>query len=148
MTTKIDITETENSSSAGQKIDHLLENDATLAGLQELLDKLEPLIAGGRLARIVDLVSVTADLVDMSDAYMVEKVAKAAEELVGGVWSTGNAARMASAQVSDMAETPTLIGLLRIAREPDVRRGLAFLLAFAGVIGKQHQHHAIDYDAD
>ena len=54
------------------------------------------------------------------------KLDKAFEEGVGAAWATGNAARMASAQVSQMQETPTLIGLLRRAREPEVRRGLTF----------------------
>ena len=134
--------------SASQQIDQLLHDDATLMGLQDLINKLEPLIAGGRLNRLVDLASIAADLVDMSDAYMIEKMAKAGEELVGGVWSTGNAARMASAQVSDMKETPSMMGLIRMTREPAVRRGLAFLLAFAGVIGKQHSYQPLDYDVD
>ena len=134
--------------SASQQIDQLLHDDATLMGLQDLINKLEPLIAGGRLNRLVALASIAADLVDLSDAYMIEKMAKAGEELVGGVWSTGNAARMASAQVSDMKETPSMMGLIRMTREPEVRRGLAFLLAFAGVIGKQHSYQPLDYEAD
>ncbi len=134
--------------SASQQVDHLLQDDATLMGLQDLINKLEPLIAGGRLNRLVDLASVAADLVDMSDEYMIEKIAKAGEDMMGAAWATGNAARMASAQVSDMKETPTLMGLVRMAREPEVRRGLAFLLAFAGVIGKMNSYQPLDYDAD
>ena len=65
--------------SASQQIDQLLHDDATLMGLQDLINKLEPLIAGGRLNRLVDLASIAADLVDMSDAYMIEKMAKAGE---------------------------------------------------------------------
>lgn len=148
MSTQMDSPQTPATDSASQKIDHLLENDATLMGLQELIDKLEPLIAGGRLTRLVDLASTAADLVDMSDEYMIEKIAKAGEDVMGGAWSVGNAARMAGAQISNMEETPTLIGLLRIAREPEVRRGLALLLAFAGVMGKQHSYQSLDYDAD
>ncbi|HHU95031.1 MAG TPA: DUF1641 domain-containing protein [Alcaligenaceae bacterium] len=143
-----DIQPEKTADSATQQIDQLLHDDATLMGLQDLINKLEPLIAGGRLNRLVDLASVAADLVDMSDEYMIEKMAKAGEELVGGVWSTGNAARMAGAQVADMAETPTMMGLVRMAREPEVRRGLAFLLAFAGVLGKQYSHQPLNYDED
>lgn len=113
----------------------LLQDDAALQGLAELMGKLEPLLAGRRLNRVVDLLSATADLVDMADDYMVEKVAKAFEDGVGGAWAAGNAARMAAAQVQAMEETPTLIGLMRMAREPDVRRGLAFMLAMAGALG-------------
>ncbi len=126
----------------------LLQDDAALQGLSELVAKLEPLLAGRRLNRVVDLLSVVADTVDMSDAYMVEKVAKAAEEGLGAAWAAGNAMRMASAQVSQMQETPTLIGLLRMAREPDVRRGLAFMLATAGALGKQQAYDPIDYTVD
>ena len=77
----------------------LLQDDAALQGLAELMGKLEPLLAGRRLNRVVDLLSATADLVDMADDYMVEKVAKAFEDGVGGAWAAGNAARMAAAQV-------------------------------------------------
>lgn len=126
----------------------LLQDDAALQGLAELIGKLEPLLAGRRLNRVVDLLSVVADTVDMSDAYMVEKLAKAVDDGVGAAWTAGNAARMASAQVSQMKEAPTLIGLLRMAREPDVRRGLAFMLAMAGALGKQQAYDALDYTAD
>ena len=61
----------------------LLQDDAALQGLAELVGKLEPLLAGRRLNRVVDLLSATADLVDMADDYMVEKVAKAFEDGVG-----------------------------------------------------------------
>ena len=133
---------------ASAHIDSLLQDDAVLQGLQELMDKVGPLLAGGRFGRIVDLLSVTADVVDMSDAYMVEKLAKAFEDVVGAVWTTGNAARMARQQVSSMQETPSLVGLLRIARDPDVRRGLAYMLAMAGVLGKGLSYDDLDYTQD
>ncbi|WP_370678419.1 DUF1641 domain-containing protein [Comamonas sp. GB3 AK4-5] len=126
----------------------LLQDDAALQGLAELMAKLEPLLAGRRLNRVVDLLSVTADVVDMSDAYMVEKMAKAFEEGVGMTWAAGNAARMAAAKMERMEETPSLIGLLRMAKEPEVRRGLAFLLSVAGALGRQHAYDPIDYTAD
>lgn len=126
----------------------LLQDDAALEGLAELMGKLEPLLAGRRLNRVVDLLSATADLVDMGDDYMVEKLAKAFEEGVGAAWATGNAARMAAARVQAIQETPTLIGLMRMAREPEVRRGLAFLLAMAGALGRQHAYDPIDCTAD
>lgn len=129
-------------------VDSLLKDEAAMQGLAELVGKLEPLLAGRRLNRIVDLLSVTADLVDMSDAYMIEKLAKAYEETTGALWTAGNAVRMANAQVSQMKEPPTLFGLVRMARDEDVRRGLSFLLAVAGVLGKQMSHPPLDYTAD
>lgn len=135
-------------SMASNQTGGLLHDAAALQGLQELLAKVEPLLAGGRLNRIVDLVSITADLVDMTDEYMVEKLAKAFEETMGAAWTAGNAARMARTQVSNMQETPSLIGLLRMAREPDVRRGLAFMLTMAGVLGKGLTYDGLDYTKD
>ncbi|AZV93621.1 hypothetical protein CBF45_07720 [Bordetella sp. J329] len=129
-------------------VDSLLKDEAAMQGLAELVGKLEPLLAGRRLNRIVDLLSVTADLVDMSDAYMIEKLAKVYEETTGALWTAGNAVRMANAQVSQMKEPPTLFGLVRMARDEDVRRGLSFLLAVAGVLGKQMSHPPLDYTAD
>lgn len=126
----------------------LLQDEAALQGLAELMAKLEPLLAGRRLHRVVDMLSVAADVVDMSDAYMVEKLSRAFEESVGAAWSAGNAARMAAARMERMQETPTLMGLLRMAREPEVRRGLAFLLSMAGALGRQHAYDPIDYTAD
>lgn len=126
----------------------LLQDEAALQGLAELVARLEPLLAGRRLNRVVDMLSAAADMVDMSDAYMVEKLSRAFEEGVGAAWSAGNAARMAAAQMERMEETPTLLGLLRMAREPEVRRGLAFLLSMAGALGRQHAYDPIDYTAD
>lgn len=128
-------------------LEALLGNDATLKGLEELLERISPLIAGGRLNRLIDLASVASDLVDMTDAYMVEKLAKAFDDTTGAAWTVGNAARMAQAEVADLKEPPSLMGLLRIAREPDVRRGLAFFLVLAGVLGKGMQSPP-DYNSD
>jgi hypothetical protein len=125
----------------------LLNDDAALQGLAELMSKLEPLLAGRRLNRVVDMLSAAADAVDMSDAYMVESWPEL-EESVSAAWSAGNAARMAAARMERLETTPTLIGLLRMAGEPDVRRGLAFLLSMAGALGRQHAYDPIDYTAD
>jgi uncharacterized protein YjgD (DUF1641 family) len=116
--------------------DALMQNEAAMKGLEDLLEKVGPLLAGGRFNRLVDLASVTADAVDMTDAYMIEKMAKAFDDVTGAVWTAGNAARMAQAQVADMKDPPSIMGLWRLAREPEVRRGLAFLFSVAGVLGK------------
>lgn len=125
----------------------LLQNDAAMQGLAELVAKLEPLLAGRRLNQVVDMLSAAADMVDMSDAYMVEKLSRAFEDGVGAAWSAGNAARMAAARLQKMQETPSLLGLLRMANQPDTRRGLAFLLCMAAALGRQHAHDPVD-DSD
>ncbi|MGX2040052.1 DUF1641 domain-containing protein [Methylocaldum sp. MU1018] len=123
----------------------LLQDAAAAEGLNELIQKIEPLLAQRRLNRVVDLLSVAADAVDMSDAYMIEKLCKAYEEAMATAWTAGNAVRMAGARVSGTSETPSLMGLLRMARDPDVRRGLAFFLAVAGVLGKQLAYDGLDH---
>lgn len=121
-----------------------LKDEAAIEGLQELMEKLEPLLAQRRLNRVVDVLSIVADLVDMTDDYMIEKLAKTYEEGIGAAWAGGNAARSAGARVSSMEEPPSMMGLLRIAREPDVRRGLAFTLSMLEVIGKQNRYDEVD----
>ncbi|QEQ96934.1 DUF1641 domain-containing protein [Neptunomonas concharum] len=107
-------------------------------GLEELIAKIDPLLAGGRLNRIVDLMSVVADVVDMTDDYMVEKLCKGYEEAIGGLWNAGNLARMASNEVSLLEEPPTVWGLIKMTKDPEVRRGLTFLLFLAKGIGQQN----------
>lgn len=117
-------------------------------GLKDLLSKLEPLLAGGRLSRIVDIASVAADVVDMSDAYMVEKLANVFEEVTAAAWMTGNAARVAGDRVGELKDPPSLMALLRMSSEPDVRRGIAFALSFAGALGRQLNHGIADHCED
>ena len=129
-------------------LESLLGEDPGIKGLDELIAKIEPLLAGGRLNRVVDLASLMADLVDMSDEYMLEKVMKGFEEGIGAAWSVGNAARMASDQLRATETTPTLMGLIRLAKEPEVRRGLTFFLLMAGVMGRQMRYQNLDHTAD
>jgi len=109
---------------------------ATQEGLNELVEKLAPLLQGRRLHNVVDLLSWTSDMVDLADEEMVNKLAANYENLVSGLWATGNAARYAANEVSQ-AEPPSRLGLLRAAKDEDVRRGLHFLLRFAAVFGRQ-----------
>ncbi|WP_293268013.1 DUF1641 domain-containing protein [Neptunomonas sp.] len=125
---------------------NFITNPNAQAGLEELIQKIEPLLAGRRLNRIVDLMSVTADVVDMTDDYMVEKLCKGYEEAIGGAWTAGNIVRMASNDVRKMEEPPTLWSLLKTAKDPEVRRGLAFMLMMARGIGKQMSQPLPDDD--
>ncbi|MGG4603172.1 DUF1641 domain-containing protein [Paenalcaligenes sp. Me131] len=134
--------------STAKPFDALMQNEAAMKGLEDLLEKVGPLLAGGRFNRLVDLASVTADAVDMTDAYMIEKMAKAFDDVTGAVWTAGNAARMAQAHVADMKDPPSIMGLWRLAREPEVRRGLAFLFSVAGVLGKGMSTPPLDGTAE
>lgn len=109
---------------------------AASAGLDELMTKLEPLLAGGRLNRVVELMSMLADVVDITDTHMIDQSMIAFEEAMDGYWSVSNAARVAGNQVRRMQEPPSTLGLMRMAGKPEVRRGLAFMLATADVLGR------------
>lgn len=113
-------------------------------GLKELIEKVDPLLAGRRLNRIIDVMSVVADVVDMTDDYMLEKLAKGYEESIGGLWNAGNVVRMATNEVAHMKDVPGIIGLIKEANTPDTRRGLMVLLTAAKIIGKQAQNPLID----
>lgn len=119
-----------------------LLDEATQKGLSELLGKVAPLIQGKRLDNIVDLLSLVSDGVDMFDDAMVQKLMKNYEELTGAAWGLGNAARFAAAQTSS-SSPPGLFGLLRMARQENVRRGLAFTLTFLSVIGGQMRNQEV-----
>ena len=113
-----------------------LSDEATKRAVAELMEKVAPLLQGGRFNNIVDLASLVSDGVDMFDDAMVQKLMKAYDESVGAAWTIGNAARFSAAKAST-AQVPSLFGLLRMARDEDVRRGLLFALSFLSVLGQQ-----------
>lgn len=117
-------------------------DEATERGVMELLEKAAPLLQGRRFNNIVDLASLVSDGVDMFDDAMVQKLMKAYEETVGAAWSLGNAARFAAAKTSD-AQPPSLFGLLRMAGNEDVRRGLYFALTLLSVLGGQMKNAGV-----
>src|SRR5699024_10787758 len=112
-------------------------DQATEQGLTELLEKLAPLIQGGRLNNIIDLLSLASDMVDMSDEAMINKLSANYEHLVSAAWTTGSAGRIASHEVTQQSGTPSMFALLRAAMAEDVRRGLYFRRRVAGVLGRQ-----------
>ncbi|MBY6001339.1 MULTISPECIES: DUF1641 domain-containing protein [Alphaproteobacteria] len=118
-------------------------DEATERGLAELLEKLAPLLQGRRLHNLVDLASLASDGVDMFDDAMVQKLMKAYEESVGAAWNVGNAARYAATQTAQ-AQVPSLLGLLRVAGNEDVRRGLYFALTFLSVLGRQMKDDGVE----
>lgn len=106
-------------------------------GLEALQGKLQPLLDGGRLDNLVDLMSLLSDTVDLFDLATVEKLARLFEDTTAFTWSLGNALRMATAKTAAEAEPPNLYGLLSLLREKDTRRGVALVLRTLNVIGRQ-----------
>ncbi|WP_435656671.1 DUF1641 domain-containing protein [Brucella pituitosa] len=115
---------------------------ATERGLIELLEKVAPLLQARRFHNLVDLASLASDGVDMFDDAIIQKLMKAYEEGIGAAWTLGNAARYSAAQVSSSDAPPSLFGLLRLAGNEDVRRGLHFALTFLSVLGRQMKEDA------
>ncbi|HHG5368186.1 TPA: DUF1641 domain-containing protein [Pseudomonas aeruginosa] len=126
----------------GSRLADLLD-ESTEQGLVSLVEKLAPLIKGQRLHNIVDLLSLASDVVDMSDDAMVQKLMKAYEGGVGAAWSLNNAARYAQ-NAASQSPSPSLLGLVRVAGQEDVRRGLHFFLLFLAVLGRQMREDADD----
>ena len=106
-------------------------------GLKVLMAKLQPLIDGGRLDNLVDLLSLTSDMVDLLDAAMVEKLARLFENATAATWTVSNAVRMARAEVAAAPEPPGVYALIKLLNEPDTRKGVAVVLKPLNVIGRQ-----------
>ncbi|MFI8334661.1 DUF1641 domain-containing protein [Pseudomonas taetrolens] len=107
------------------------------AGLEALLGKLQPLLDGGRMDNIIDVLALISDLVDLLDPAMVEKLAGLFEEATAASWSLGNALRMAATETRAQEVPPSLYGLLSMLRETDTRRGAALMLKTLNVLGRQ-----------
>lgn len=117
---------------------------ASERGLMELLEKVAPLLRGRRFHNLVDLASLASDGVDMFDDAMIQKLMKAYEESIGAAWTLGNAARYSANRVSALDAPPSLFGLLRLAGDEDVRRGLHFVLTFLSVLGRQMKNDGVE----
>ena len=106
-------------------------------GLDALLNKLQPLLDGGRLDNLVDLASLLSDLVDLLDTPLVEKLSVQYEEATALTWNLGNAIRQAKAQTREQPTPPSLYGLLAMLGDPDTRQGCALVLRVLSALGKQ-----------
>lgn len=115
-----------------------LQNEATLAGISDLLDKLAPILQGRRLHNIVDLLAATSDVMEMTDDAMLQKVMGLYEDSISGVWMLTNALRYASAQAAAEAEPPTLWQSIRkFSKDEDARRGLDVVTNILAELGRQ-----------
>ena len=104
-------------------------------GLTALIAKIQPLIDGGRLDNIVDVLSLVSDMTDLLDAAMVEKLARLFENATAATWTVSNAVRLAKAEVAP--EPPGAYALIKLLNEPDTRKGVAVVLKTLNVIGRQ-----------
>lgn len=115
-----------------------LQDEETLAGISDLLEKLAPVLQGRRLHNIVDLLAATSDVMEMTDDAMMQKVMGFYEESISSVWMLTNALRYASAQATSNPEPPTLWqSVRRFNKSEDARRGLDVAINMLAELGRQ-----------
>lgn len=115
---------------ADQRIKH--EVDFT-----ELFNKLQPLLAGGRLNNVVDMLSLFSDLVDIADNALIEKLSYLFEDVVSVGWEGGNALRMANTELKLNSEAVNYRSLYSLFRHRDTLVGIHLLLQTLQIIGQR-----------
>lgn len=135
---------TQNSTVPNQSLDQLiktspaLQNETTLEGISDLIEKLTPLLQGRRLHNIVDLLAATSDVIEMTDDAMLQKVMSLYEESIGGIWMLTNALRYASAQAAAKDSPPTLWQSIKhLNKDENARRGLDTVVNILAELGRQ-----------
>lgn len=121
-------------------------NASEQASLAPLLDKLQPLLAGGRLDNVVDLLSLLSDLVDIADNALVEKLSGVFEGLVAAGWEGGMALKMAHTELQSDPSPANFRSLYALLRQPDTLLGLMLLLRTLQIIGQRIRSGALPPD--
>lgn len=114
--------------------------------LAALLEKLQPLLAGGRLDNVVDLLSLLSDLVDIADNVLVEKLAGVFEDLVAAGWESGTALKMAHTELQLDSSPATFRALYALLRQPDTLLGLMLVLRTLQIVGQRMRSSALPTD--
>ena len=121
-------------------------NASEQASLAPLLDKLQPLLAGGRLDNVVDLLSLLSDLVDIADNALVEKLSGVFEGLVAAGWEGGMALKMAHTELQSDPSPANFRSLYALLRQPDTLLGLMLVLRTLQIIGQRIRSSALPPD--
>ncbi|MDM1838400.1 MULTISPECIES: hypothetical protein [Serratia] len=116
---------------------------ADLQSLAALLEKLQPLLSGGRLDNVVDLLSLLSDVVDIADNALVEKLAGVFEGLVTLGWEGGTALQMAHSELQLNPPPASFRALYALLKQPDTLLGLTLLLRTLQIIGKRARDSAL-----
>ncbi|MGB8663479.1 MAG: hypothetical protein WCD24_01785 [Serratia inhibens] len=112
-----------------------------------LQEKLEPLLAGGRLDNLVDLLSLLSDGVDIADNALVEKLAGLFEGVVAAGWEGGMALRMAHTELQLDPPPANFRSLYALLRQPDTLLGLMLALRTLQIIGGRIRTGTLPPDA-
>ncbi|CNF08920.1 hypothetical protein QVN42_15935 [Yersinia nurmii] len=110
------------------------ENDVAL---NELLVKIQPLLAGKRFHNFIDFISLISDGIDIVDNDMVEKLSLLFERLVIVSWEGGNALNMAYTESQIEQSQPNFRSVYKLLRDPDTLRGMSLFLRTLQIIGQR-----------
>ncbi|EMW1015105.1 hypothetical protein AAEK50_001984 [Serratia marcescens] len=108
-----------------------------------LQDKLRPLLAGGRLDNVVDLLSLLSDVVDIADNALVEKLAGVFEGLVTIGWEGGTALQMAHSELQLNPPPANFRAAYALLKHPDTLLGVMLLLRTLQIIGQRTRDGAL-----
>ncbi|MDA3908779.1 MAG: DUF1641 domain-containing protein [Sulfurimonas sp.] len=106
------------------------------AEMQQIEDKMTMLVQTGRIDNLIDLLAVVSDQIEMTTTPIVEKMVHSIDNMATAGFVTENAVRYAKRE-SAKNEVPSLFGMLKLLKDEDTRKGLAFMLNLTKGIGKQ-----------
>lgn len=119
----------------------LLNSPSTLRGLEDLLERISPLMAAGRFDNIVDLLSAVSDVVNMADNAMVEKLAHDYENLASAAFKMNGVMRHATDLAAAEDQLPTVWQTLkRLNKDEDARRGMLMVVNILALLGRDVRH--------
>jgi uncharacterized protein YjgD (DUF1641 family) len=136
--------------------DEIEELEAESEAIQEAADAMVELQQDGTLEDLTEAATAVSLLADALDDEMVVEAAGLANELglVAGSATQPNVIRTLATMMDAMDEAnafddPERVGMMGAAgkmRDPDVQRGLGFLLEFLGALGRQIQRRSEAYE--
>lgn len=104
--------------------------------MQALEEKMTMLVQTGRIDNLIDLLAVVSDNIEMTTQPMVEKMIGTVDNMATAGFVTENAVRYAKRE-TEKNEVPSLFGMLKLLKDKDTRKGLAFVLNLTKGIGRQ-----------
>ncbi|NQY22711.1 MAG: DUF1641 domain-containing protein [Campylobacteraceae bacterium] len=106
------------------------------AEMQKIEDQMTMLVQTGRFENLIDLMAVVSDQIEMTTTPMVDKMVSSIDKMASASFITENAVRFAKRE-NEKNEVPSLFGLLKLMKDKETRKGLAFMLNLTKGIGKQ-----------
>jgi len=106
------------------------------AEMQKIEEQMTMLVQTGRIDNLIDLMAVVSDQIEMTTTPMAEKMVKSIDNITTAGFVTENAVRYAMRE-NNNNKIPSMFGLLKLMKDDETRRGLAFMLNLTKGIGKQ-----------